>query len=466
MNSTPPAGSPDFVELAELLRQGRAASYPVANVAEGERNWEDFLRAVLGWRESFAARSEARFALFHSDTWTFATALFGGWLARKVLLLPGDAQASTLAAVCAEVDALAGEFPNDTGKPLLAPAQPSSRWVPPTPLDLNWPGLVVMTSGSTGRPTPFTKRLSQFAEELRAQETTFGARLGKARVLATVSHQHIYGLIFRVLWPLTAGRVFETRQLYFPEEIIAQAESSPGALLVTSPAHLKRLPEQLPWHSIRDRVRAVFSSGGPLDFPSAELCRERLQQWPIEVYGSSETGGVAVRERRAERTPWSPLPGVELDVAPDSDVLRVRSPHVWDAAWFQTSDRVRFGEDGSFELVGRADRIVKIEEKRVSLQAIERALAESGLVREARVVVLPGARTELGAVVVPSAEGDALLRSRGKLGLNQALRDAAARSVERIGLPRRFRYVEALPMSTQGKISDESLRALFSEGAE
>jgi acyl-coenzyme A synthetase/AMP-(fatty) acid ligase len=39
--------------------------------------------------------------------------------------------------------------------------------------------------------------------------------------------------------------------------------------------------------------------------------------------------------------------------------------------------------DGGFVLAGRADRIVKIEEKRVSLSAIEQRLLASPLVREA-----------------------------------------------------------------------------------
>ncbi len=463
MTLPPPAANPDFLDLAELLQRGRSASHPVASAGGAEHSWEDFVRGVSGWHQRFSVTGQQRFALYHADAWVFATALFGGWLARKVLLLPGDTQAATLSALASEVDGFAGEFPADLGKPRIAEAVPSSRLAPSARLDLQWPGLVVMTSGSTGRPTPFVKRLAQLGDEVRAQELCFGAQLGKARLLSTVSHQHIYGLLFRVLWPLCAGRVFESRQLYFPEEIIAHAERARSVALVSSPAHLKRLPETLPWSAVKSRFRAVFSSGGPLEFASAELCRDRLGHWPLEIYGSSETGGVAYRERSSAAAAWRTLPRVEVEVDPEDDCLRVRSPHLFDDAWFTTSDRVRALADGSFELVGRKDRVVKIEEKRVSLEALEAGLLKSGLCDAVRVVVLAGARIQLGAVVVPNEAGADLARNSGKLALNQALREAASGSVERVGLPRRFRYLDALPLSAQGKLSEHALRVLFAE---
>jgi acyl-coenzyme A synthetase/AMP-(fatty) acid ligase len=67
-------------------------------------------------------------------------------------------------------------------------------------------------------------------------------------------------------------------------------------------------------------------------------------------------------------------------------------------------------DGGTFELLGRKDRIVKIEEKRVSLQAIEASLSGSTYVQEARAVVLEGARTEIAAVIVLSAAGTELLQ--------------------------------------------------------
>lgn len=466
MTSSPPRLNPDFISLTELLARGRSLTHPVASSGGVVRAWLDFVRQVVSWRTRFATRTESRIALYHPDAWHFATALFGAWSAQKVVVLPGDTQPATLEALGADVDVYAGDFPLSLGKPVLretddcgGSGEVESPGFPM--LDPAWPGLAVMTSGLTGTPCLFPKKLAQFATEMHAQESVFGEGLGRARVLGTVSHQHIYGLFYRVLWPLCSGRVFEASQLFFPEEILVHAERCKDAILVTTPAHLKRLPESAPARAGRSRFRAVFSSGGPLDVASAKLAFQHFRRWPIEIFGSTETGGVAFRELIRKSSAWTPLPGVQIAIEPGSELLTVRSPHLWQDEWFKTSDRVRQLGAGAFELLGRSDRVVKIEEKRVSLDAVEAGLRESGFVHEARVVVLDGTRTELGAVVVPSALGRELLAREGKRQLNLTLRAAVSRHVERTALPRRFRYVDALPENQQGKVPADALRRLF-----
>ena len=54
--------------------------------------------------------------------------------------------------------------------------------------------------------------------------------------------------------------------------------------------------------------------------------------------------------------------------------LEVTSPHLPNADWWRTQDRVEADAGGGFRLLGRADRIVKVEERRVSLTALERQL--------------------------------------------------------------------------------------------
>jgi acyl-coenzyme A synthetase/AMP-(fatty) acid ligase len=49
-----------------------------------------------------------------------------------------------------------------------------------------------------------------------------------------------------------------------------------------------------------------------------------------------------------------------------------------------TADAARIEADGRFELLGRLDRIVKLEEKRISLPMLEQALVTHDWVAEAR----------------------------------------------------------------------------------
>jgi 3-hydroxymyristoyl/3-hydroxydecanoyl-(acyl carrier protein) dehydratase len=155
------------------------------------------------------------------------------------------------------------------------------------------------------------------------------------------------------------------------------------------------------------------------------------------------------------------MPGVEWRIGAADGLLEVRSPHLPDDAWFHLADRAESVEGNCFALRGRADRLVKFEEKRVSLDAIERFLAASELVAEARVLVVDGPRQRIAAFVVPSQSGRCLLAEIGKLAFNRRLGEALSGVVERIALPRVWRYLDALPVNAQGKTTHADLMALL-----
>jgi acyl-coenzyme A synthetase/AMP-(fatty) acid ligase len=306
------------------------------------------------------------------------------------------------------------------------------------------------------------KKLAQLAAEVTHLEQVFGPRLraaGAPRIFSTVSHQHIYGLLFVTLWPLAAGREVVVERLEYPEQMAQRLGATPS-VLVSSPAHLKRLPDALDWTGARAQLAAIFSSGGPLPPESAQQAHALLGHSPIEVYGSSETGGVAWRQRAAHGDAWTPLPGVHWRM--QDGALCVRSLHLEDDDWWVTSDRVGALSDERFVLLGRADRIAKIGEKRVSLVAMEEALLASGEVAEARALLVPGdGDARLAVVAVPSERGWRTLRAGGKRSLNEALRRQLLQGFERVVLPRRFRYVRELPVNAQGKATEALLAVLF-----
>jgi acyl-CoA synthetase (AMP-forming)/AMP-acid ligase II len=413
-----------------------------------------FVADVRRWHTAFAAHGGQRFALYFDDAYDFATALFGAWHAGKEAVLPGDAQPATVQRLLPEVDGCAGLLPGAlvAGEPTGAALQP---------LDLQRTRVVIYTSGSSGQPLAIGKRLAQLESEIGHQQQLFGPRLDAPglTIYSTVSHQHIYGLLFVTLWPLAAGRAVEVERLAYPEQMAQRLADGP-AVLVSSPAHLKRLPGSIDWRGARAGLRAVFSSGGPLPPESAGEALAMLGQSPIEVYGSSETGGIAWRQRASHGDRWDPLPGVDWRV--QDGTLAVRSSHLDDDDWWATSDRARPLEAGGFVLIGRADRIVKIEEKRVSLAAVEHALQALSDIAEARALLVPGEGGDrLAVVAMPTPAGWDALRSIGKRAFNDRLRRELLDSLERVALPRRFRYVRELPVNSQGKATEALLLALF-----
>jgi len=402
------------------------------------------------------------FALFLEDGLEFAAALLAAWQTGKTVWLAADVLSVSVAALTTSVDGFLGDFPASC-KPLVA-ADGGAVLPEFAALDGERVALVVHTSGTTGAAQAIPKRLAQLAAEVETLDAAFGAAIGRADVVATVSQQHIYGLLFKILWPLVAGRPIHALSRNYPEELAALLAQRP-AILISSPAHLKRLPEHLGWDAVQVQVRAVFSSGGPLPADVALASGALLGHVPIEVYGSSETGGVAWRQRKSvSDETWTSFPPIAWRIG-EEDLLEVRSPHLFDDQWLRVSDRAVAIDASGFVLKGRTDRIVKIEEKRVSLDAIEALLAASPLVVAVRVVPCEeeaGRRQVLAAFVVPSVAGKAVL-ANGKPAFNRELSTLLRGAVEAVAMPRRWRYLEQLPTDAQGKTTQALLLALLDE---
>ena len=353
------------LNLLSMLNASRSADQVIAWRNGAAVSWGAFHARVAAWSDLLGATPGNAFALFHHDAIEFAAALFGAWLARKTVFLPGDNLPGTCAGLRANVAGFLGEFTAEWQPKAAPPGNLDAKPASCAAIDADFAGLVLYTSGSTGAAQPIAKNLGQMAAEVAHLEKQFGALLGAADVITTVSHQHIYGLLFNVLWPLAAGRRIQARSLSWFEDLSATLAAR-EAVLISSPAHLSRLPENPGWAKAAQRLRAVFSSGGPLSFEVAQECQRLLGRVPIEVYGSSETGGIAWRQQdRPENQAWTALPGVEwrLDAidatgAQDSkdEVLAVRSEHLPSKDWFCTADRARAAGDGRFFLGGRIDQ--------------------------------------------------------------------------------------------------------------
>ncbi|GAB7127067.1 acyl-CoA synthetase family protein [Silvimonas sp. JCM 19000] len=393
-------------------------------------------------------------ALYDSDCYRASVWLLAAWHAGRCVILPADATPATAAQMRQRAVALLGEF---TGADHCGWARSTST-VPLKPLDPAQRAVAVFTSGSTGEPLCIEKRLAQLNDEMQAQDSVFGATIpADALVVATVSQQHLYGLLFRVIWPLVSGRPFAAQALAFPEALTVAAAHVPQ-VLVSSPAFLKRLPDTLDWAAVASHHVAIFSSGGPLPAATSDQIRAQSGLAVREIFGSSETGGIAWRDQPSAA--WTALPQVDVALSADG-LLQLRSPYLPSMDWFVTADQAAFAADGTFRLLGRADRIAKIEEKRVSLTALETALSQTGWISESRVIVLPGERTELAAAVVLNAAGRAQAQALGHASLGRALREKLALRFDRVALPRRWRFVDALPQTSMSKVREQDIKALF-----
>jgi hypothetical protein len=313
--------------------------------------------------------------------------------------------------------------------------------------------LVFYTSGSTGAPKAVAKPLAA----LEIEAGMWSRRLGPAiaRIAGTVSHQHIYGMIFRIVLPALSGRIGPDRAAFAWPEIAASLAAD--VALITSPAHLTRLPPELALP--HGPPALVTSSGQALPLAAARAAAALLGAPPLEILGSTETGGVATRQRRDDAEPWTPLAGVGLGQAADGTLL-VTSAYTGEPRPVAMGDRVELLADGRFRLLARADRVAKIEGKRISLPRVEAGLAALPEIEAAAALAL-GEPARLAAAVVLTPAGRALLVEQGAFRLSRSLRARLAPAYEPAERPKRWRFVEALPVNSQGKQVQAALAALF-----
>lgn len=440
--------------LADINRHSWPDTHVVARSDGNDITWADFLADVNCLRDMFSARDTGAYALFEPDTYRFATALFALLAENRQVYLPGENYQAVADALTERGVRLAGSFGQAPALPVqCAPARSTVR-------DFQLLGsIVVFTSGSTGEPKAIPKSLAQIDAELRVLERRFGGELSDCTVLGTVSHQHLYGLLFQLLWPLASGRPFWHRPFVDPLLLASRALALPPSCWIMSPGHLHRLGQDIPWDALRGSVAAVFSSGGPLQWQAATQVMQGLGFCPTEILGSSETGGIASRQQKEENSPWEALPGVDVSIRGDNSTLAVRSPFLVDTQWYTTQDRATLRSDGRFTLQGRADRIVKLEGKRISLPEVEQALSATGWIEQSHAQTVQRQRLVVGALVSVSAEGASALQGMGLTAFTRQLRGQLTGSLPALAIPRIFRLCARLPRNSQGKLQPEIVEA-------
>jgi len=312
----------------------------------------------------------------------------------------------------------------------------------------------IFTGGSTGRP----RLWDTTAHPLLGEALYLAGRFETGRrdvVLAAVTPQHIYGLLFSVLLPLVSGASVVEETPTFQGEMERALKEYQATVFAAAPPHFRALRgREIPAQGLRLAV----SSGGLLAQEDS-LGFSSCSGVPVtEVYGSTETGGVATRNRADGEDLWTAFPCVRWTVRDER--LCVRSPFLSPGllrdvdGYFITGDRARRGEGGRFELLGRADGIVKVAGKRVSLEVVEARIKALPFVRDAYVLAISSPATmrdaEIVCLAVPEPGG-------GPEDLLEFLRTVLGPC----DLPRRIRWVPEIPLTAAGKRDRERAEKLF-----
>lgn len=339
----------------------------------------------------------------------------------------------------------------------LEPVQPErisdSSFNHPLRIDPDRDFLYFFTGGSTDAPKMWPKTPGNLFSEAFYHSRKLNVSSDDV-ILATVPPHHIYGFLFTVLVPFVSSATVVPEVLTFPEEIRkAMARYSPS-IFVSVPVHYKMFQSS----PISGRsLRLALSSAGVLDEEDAACFSSQTGTRVLEIYGSTETGGIASRDRVFGDSVFVPFELLDWKIIQDQ--LLVRSPFISPTCardaegFFQTGDRVSPAADKGFILLGRTDGVIKVGGRRIDLHEVQDKLRRIPGVEDAVVLAVPlenGRENEIRALVQAGKD----IRD---------IREQAQGLLEPYALPRRIQVVQSIPTSSTGKYDREKVKRLLSD---
>lgn len=337
------------------------------------------------------------------------------------------------------------------------------------------PFLIVYTSGTTGRPKGAV--LSQKAIRCSAEMSQNMTDLTvNDRVLSVLPLFHVGGLNIQPLPALLYGATLVLHEQFNPDEAVEALAEEKITLLNSVPTMLQAMMESPQWMPANYRwLRAI--SIGSTDVPVSLIEQVHLCGIPlIQVYGSSETGPVAIYQR-IEHAPqvgsigkaglWCEVrlcneDGVEVAEG-ESGEIQIKGDNIlnnyWqdDKAtadsikdgWFCTGDIAHKDGEGYYWFDGRLTHLVISGGKHIFPVEIERLILDVAGVEEVAVV----GRTDksLGEVPVAVIAGTA----------DSAAVLASCESLAKFKRPEDVVTVDALPRNALGKIQVHEVKTLI-----
>lgn len=317
--------------------------------------------------------------------------------------------------------------------------------------DPDKPFLRLFTGGSTGNPKVWSKTPRNLLAEAFYLQKKF-ALSDKDLFVATIPPYHIYGLLFSVLVPFVAHAQVLPDIYIFPQEIISTINKHKASVLVSVPIHYRALKVD---NLSAPSLKIAFSSSGVLNRSDGLHFLKKTGVGITEIYGSTETGGIAARCISEYTDSWKAfdvvsckLMGSRLSVKSDfasSEMEREAD------GFCMTGDDVCEDKDSRFVLLGRADGIVKVAGKRVDLLDVQNKIKTLPTVSDVVVVAIPtdkGRESVIAAVIACD-----LTETHVKKLLMDML--------EPYAVPRRIKIVSSIARTATGKIDRRRIEQLF-----
>ncbi|TWB12404.1 amino acid adenylation domain-containing protein [Nitrospirillum amazonense] len=195
-----------------------------------------------------------------------------------------------------------------------------------------------------------------------------------------------------------------------------------------------------------DDGQELITLGRPMPNAEIRILSEGLEQVPVGVAGELCIGGTPLARCYLDR------PGLTAEKFIPHPFAAPFRPGDTHNRLYRTGDLARWRPDGQIEYLGRLDRQVKFRSFRIELGEIEAALKKQAGVRDAIVTAIkePDGTPSLVAYIVPA---DGIRGGEAKSRIRTGLAGALPAHM----LPDSFIFINAIPMSPNGKADIDAL---------
>ena len=453
----------DFYSLRDSLQP-----FLVDNTSAGNKTVGNFVRDIAAVYPHFAARPESAFLIFSENIYEFMVIFFTALLAKKKVCLLNTNKYAYIKELFNDDTFFVSGSPEtqlNISQLLCAAANTTNTDAADCAV---LKGLTISTaadvhfytSGSTGKPKIIEKKFSHLEREVEELFSCFGEDITDSLFLTSVLHYHVYGFLFYVLLPFAVQcPIFSSRINYL--ETCAGFSSWKKITFVSSPAFLKRIVKILLVPSIR---WTVFSSAGALDVAGSANCADIFGTEAIEIYGSTETGGIAWRKQKTNPL-WRPFPCVSISAAPDN-TFTARSPY-FDGT-VAGGDLIACTDEGLFTLLGRVDSTVKIEGRRIDLKDIDAKLSALPDCEDCHTIYHKTNRREYTVSFIVLKKDSALyaLYAENENAAKKQVQDYLYTYFDKTLAPRKIYILDAIPRNAMGKVNHTQLEGVCSKSVQ
>lgn len=291
------------------------------------------------------------------------------------------------------------------------------------------------TSGSSGEPKIVKKSYECVLAE--GQDLAEFFKFSPDTVfVSTVTPDFMYGTTFTVMLPKVLGCKVDEERVLYPEDI----KDYEKYVFVSTPSFLEKLAKYN--FTFKRKPQMIISAGAKLADDVFEYL-EKISLGVTEIYGSTEAGVIAYRQCARDNLKFFENVTYKNNT--------IKSPY-FDEAELTLNDEIEFLQNG-FVVKKRNDRIVKIQEKRVSLSEVENILNLTEFIEKSYCLKLDD---KLCAAAVLTVKGREFLEKKGKLELIKILKMSGSAA-----LCKKWRFLHDLPVTERGKINRERITEIF-----